>query len=595
MLNLLVNIMETDVSRNLFIVVTVVVLVLLAALLILFIANRVEHKKMNSNREVALLTNNQRFYTYDYSRGLFFYFDRLNPRNERIYTSDEFLSLFISTDKFRIENWLKDITTSDNSSQFIQVDRKFETVTNTPLTCILILTKIDKENKIIHFEMHLLPYIDTVYNYKISEKFVLKNDKDIEEFLQIFSKSNQGALYYLRLYALSDETNYDNKYKNLKEKIKNEVILKYLSPTRKCLVINNTDYIILDTSSNSKIISLSYASTISNAANDILINQQENNNFEFLIGISIQTSPSKDYLECKNEAKSMIDAIIKKKSFNKVLIYDPDFTRNLLRDEKNKKDTLLYIKNSTFNLFFLPSLNVTTGKLGPVFLNIRNYGIDVSDFKEIVSISSQLDNGDKCIQLFRNLDYKLIKQLACYTYHIDIVLQIPYDSASLFFKAIDNKLERNFTYTLLFDEKELSSRISIQDQILKNIKEYKKLKNIQSGLLIKTSSITIKRSILEEMSYYVVTGEMTKNIQSAKTQADLEKISVFFKSFTSPLCYINLKDTIDVDLAILYSGKNVQCDAFSKLSSKIYEFPERVTSLVVKDDNKLIDEDLKIE
>lgn len=591
---ILINIFENQDNRLSLIFLIATIVVLVSALFTFILVIRIEEKNMQKSKEVALLTNNQRIYTYDYSRGLFFYFDRLNPKNERILTTDEFLSLFIATDKFRIENWLKDITTSETASQFIQVDRNFENVTNVALTCVLSLTKIDKESKIIHFEMHLLPYIDTVYNYKISEKYVLKNEKDIDEYISNFSKSSQGALYYLKLYSLKENENYDNKFKSLINKIKNEGILKYLSPTRKCLKINNTDYVIIDTSSNSKLISLGYASTISNAANAVLKNQQEDKNYEFLIGASIQTHPPKTYNECQSEAKSMVDAIIKKKSFNKVLIYDPDFTRNLTKDEKNKKDTLMYIKNSTFNLSFLSSLDVTTGLLGPVFLNIRNYGIDLTDFADIVNISSQIDNGEKCIQLFRNLDFKLIKQLACYQTHLQIILHIPYESSRLFYQAIDTKYERNFTYTLIFDEKELSSKISIQDQILNNIKEYKK-KDIHSGLLIKTSSISIKRTIIEEMSYYVLTSQMTKNIQSAKTQADLEKISVFFKSFSGQLCYINLKDPIDIDLAILYSGRNVQCDILSKLSSKIYPFDSKLVSQIVKDDNKLIDEEIKIE
>lgn len=583
-------------TRILFIILVSIIFILIIAIFVLYFTSKSIQSKINKKKSMTLLANNQRIFSYDYSRGLFFYFDRLNPKNERILTNDEFLSFYISNDKFRIENWLKDIRNGNSYSQFIQVDRHFEGYSNLPLTCILILTKIDKEKHIIHFEMHILPYIDTSSHFRKKERYVLKDEKQENDFIHDYEESTQGAIYYLRLYTNKENDELDSiKVKTLKNKIYNDVILKYLSATRRLIQINDSDMLIVDTSTNSKLLALNYASTIQSFAQDIIKNQGEQNNFEFLIGISIQQVESKTFINCKEEAKLMIDAIIKKESFNKVLIYDPNFTKNITKDAKNKKDTILYVKNSTFDIFFLSSVDVLEKRLGPLFLKIVNYGIDIDDFKEVVTIASNIDDGNKCIQLFKNLDFKLIKQLKIYKEELNIVLQIPYESVELFYRAIDPNIERNFNYTLLIEEKELSSRISIQDEILKQIKRFKKDKSINFAMLISTSSTAVVRTILEEMKYYVIPSFMTKSIQLAQTRANLYKISTFYKTLSSPLCFINLKDTIDIDLALLYSGRIVQCDAFSKPSSRISPISTKLINQIVKDENKLIDDDFMIE
>lgn len=592
------SIFENLNNATLFIIHLIAIIFLISLLVVTLIIVHFAHKKKQQKNKLALLTSNKTIFTYDYNRKLFFYFERFNPRNERILSHDEFLEKFILSDRGRIDAWLNDFLTNDNVSQFIQVDRLMNISKNkqSNLTFILILTKLDRKNKIIHFEMSFLPFVDETSGSRAAEKHILKDEKDINDFIHTYETSTQGAVYYIRLFS----SQYNDgvaplKNKIVSYKIYNDAILKYLSPTRKIININSTDFVIIDTSSTSKMVAISYATTIRNAANNILSAYHETT-IDFIVGISIQANREKKYLQSKGEAKSMIDAIIQKKSFNKILVFDTAFTKNVLKDEKNRKDIILYIKNSTFNVYFLTTLNLKNGEYGPIFTQIRNYGLDVRGFKETVEITMKIDDdGNKCIQLFKNLDARIIRQLKSYDETFSLVISIPYDAVKWFYRAIDNRVKRNFTYIILLEEKEIAARISKQEQILREIKDYKRRKNIQTALLVQTAAISIRRTILEEMSYYVISNQLMENIQSASTQANMERISSFFKTLSAPLCYISLKDRLDIDLAKLYSCQIIQCDLLSKLSSRIQPFDKRLVDDIIFEDDKIMDEGYRTE
>ena len=86
-------------------------LVLLLILIFLFIIFAsifiVLMPKLNSKPKVD---NNIRIYTYDYAKKSFTYFDKMNLKKQRVLTEKQFLDQFKASDRYRVQDWLKDIS-----------------------------------------------------------------------------------------------------------------------------------------------------------------------------------------------------------------------------------------------------------------------------------------------------------------------------------------------------------------------------------------------------------------------------------------------------------------------------------------------------
>ena len=585
-----------DISLSLSIIFFVIIFLFLTLIISCSIYLSYLKKKRRKMILISTMASDKIYYTYNLQTDLITYFHRLNSGHERCLTVDEFLSEYIAEDKLRVKKWLKDAIDNKDVYQFLQVRRYFPIVPEEHFVCILLLTKVSNEEKMIHFELHFLPSVNTFYPNKVKHRLFLSNEKTIEDINSRFNDKEQGAIYYLSLFKISDSKNATHsKQKNIKNKIINDAIIPYLSPLRNAYSLDDNTFIIVDSESFSEVLALTYATAIQNIGKQIIKANQGENLFDFIIGISMHDQYSPTFSQCKNQAKMMIDLIRSRKSFDKVLMYTNDLSKNIYTEEKNRNEALLFIKNSTFKIMFLSSIDLETLQRGPTFLRLDTYGVSFKKFKDLLSLSTQFSYDKKeTINLLRTLDMRLKERLYREIDDPEIVLELPYDCLDLFMEAISYDNKRNFKYVLSIDENELSANISNQKEILAKIKAAKE-RELLLALSIKTSSPIIERAIFSEMKYFIFNDlpTLTKNIQRATTQADLESISSFYSTFPQKLCYINLSDKMDVDIALHYSGKIIQSSYFSKPSSRREPIEEEVIQLFIEDKDQLFDEDIE--
>ena len=109
----------------------------------------------------------------------------------------------------------------------------------------------------------------------------------------------------------------------------------------------------------------------------------------FAIGLSTGTYFQKDFRKARDQSQLMAEAIRKGDYPGNILFYDQDFFLRETKKRKDKKDIDQLIRNRTYRLYFLPSLDLRSYQKSFYLLDIRPYGTSLVDFVDILRLAQE--------------------------------------------------------------------------------------------------------------------------------------------------------------------------------------------------------------
>ncbi|MDY5970498.1 MAG: hypothetical protein SPI99_02210, partial [Candidatus Enterosoma sp.] len=360
----IVKILGREISIPLLLLFIFLAVALVSAVVISVVAISYSSQKDQNHSEEF----NIRIYTYDYARKRFYCFDKNDMSNTKTFSEDEFLKQFRRSDTYRIKDWLANHITQKSTPNILQVNIKI-TKRKREYSSLLFFTSINKEKQVIHFESQLLPYFklekkSQANTGKLAGKFILKNDEDCIRFLKNSEADILGSIMYINVFT--DKKNpTEEEQKTFSEVSLNvrRIINRYLTKSRKMYCVSNTETIVIDTSIVSKLMAINIATTIQNAIQQHLNFNMANIPINCVIGVSIGTQYQGNYVQGKEQAKKMADAMRQGKAKNeKILLYDETFFLSYEQEKLQKKEVRTIIKNKTYRIYFTPLVDLPSGE-----------------------------------------------------------------------------------------------------------------------------------------------------------------------------------------------------------------------------------------
>lgn len=516
---------------------------------------------------------NVRIYRYNYANKTFYSFDRIDPSNTKEFTEKEFLAQFLPSDKYRVQDWLKDIAHGDNNfPKFIQADIRISK-DNKMIPTMLEFTSINHKSSLIHFDSHLFPSLfasNIKRSPKKMKKYILINEEAAHEFLEHEDMEALGATFYFSLYQ-KDETGRVIANKHLADVNKKivEVIGRFLTKTRKLLVINPLDEVVIDTSVASRATAYTIASTIATSVQQYLNYSIPDDDIYFAIGFSVGSFYGHDYPKAKFQSSSMVKAIKEGYSKEKILFYDSEFYAKYARRQSQNQEIVMVVKNATFRIYYMPSLDLSRKKLAFYFTDIVPYGTEITDFQSVIRMASEIKGGaEKLLEsVVERCEADLADRPRC-----SIALRLPYAQVESFRHIL--KKHKKLDWIIEIREADLTTYADDMANVNQELEKVKKA-GIQIALVIDNSSSELRKKTLKTFDYFFIPPKFTSEMLDFSTSHNnLRIIETNYFGYNVPLVFFGLKDFDDIELCAHYSGTIFQCDQLALPSSRFESLEE---------------------
>lgn len=572
---------------NMIIIIALSVLgfLLLAAIIVAICFASLGESK-NQRRERENLDYNVRVYTFDYAKKTFYFFDKFDLKHTKTYDEQQFINQFMPSDKYRVQDWLRGIVQNNNYSQYIQADLKIHHP-NVTISSMLQLTSVNRQKNIIHFESFLLPYCSTtsLMSPRKRKRFFLNDDEACQDFIKNNDEENYlGSVYYLKLYRANSTKENDEKYlAEINTKIVS-ILTKFLTKTKKLHKISDTEEIIIDKSTISRVMTMNIASTIETALTQFLNFNTPDVDLFVAIGISTTAFYNQDYFQAKDQSGMMAKAISNNLTNEKVLFYDPSFFDKFNKEKGQLEEVKMIVKNSTFRVFFTPTINIKTGEKSLYFTKVIPFGTSLKTFREVIDVSVKIKEGP--LRIFRGINEKCQKSLATYKdNNINLIINVPYLEIADFLKAIQSTSYSKITWTLALPETDLLAYLDDQATIKKTFQRV--IENqCKIAIMLANSSPSLPSQILRYASFFLVGDRYTSHLKDSRTVNELRIIGSSYQDYPAPIVYFGLKDFNDIELGAHFGGRIFQCDALALPSSKAEELdPEKVNYVIKETEN----------
>ena len=563
----IVKILGREISIPLLLLFIFLAVALVSAVVISIVAISYSSQKDQNHSEEF----NIRIYTYDYARKRFYCFDKNDMSNTKTFSEDEFLKQFRRSDTYRIKDWLANHITQKSTPNILQVTIKI-TKRKREYSSLLFFTSINKEKQVIHFESQLLPYFklekkSQANTGKLAGKFILKNDEDCIRFLKNSEADILGSIMYINVFT--DKKNpTEEEQKTFSEVSLNvrRIINRYLTKSRKMYCVSNTETIVIDTSIVSKLMAINMATTIQNAIQQHLNFNMANIPINCVIGVSIGTQYQGNYVQGKEQAKKMADAMRQGKAKNeKVLLYDETFFLSYEQEKLQKKEVRTIIKNKTYRIYFTPLVDLPSGECFRYTLSGIPFGSSVEDFNDIYSL---IQTNDDLQKIFYNDILNHVSRVhQNKKQKLEVGLELPYPLIKKFIRLAENP-DKNIKYTLLIRESDLLALYEDPNLTMRNFRDVHKA-NYKLGLIIDTLSTNMRTRILKQIDYFYIPNLFTSDsFASTQKRTDLQSIRTAYSSYGVPFVFCGLTHRGEIDFGIINGGKIFQCDDIALPSSR---------------------------
>ncbi len=535
---------------------------------------------------------NIRVYTYDYIKKRFYSFDKINLTNIKTYSEEEFLAQFRRSDTYRIQEWFQAIIAEKNpGKRSLQVDIKINKGKKYSAS-ILHFTSIKRDMQCIHFESQLLSYVSTTKNnFDItkmnSQKYLLKNEDDCKKFLASCDADILGSILYFEFFY-TKKTPTESDLATI-EKAKSgaiNMINRYLSKSRRLCKLSSNEFLIIDTSSLSKLMTMNIASSIYTSLQQYLNFNSPDIDLSVAIGVTIGTLYQGNYVLGKEQAKKMADAICQGKAKNdRILIYDEAFFKNYEQAMIQKTEVKKLLENGTFRVYFSATYDVETGLQSFYMARCLPYGISIKDFDDVISYAEEINGGVD--QLLENLYSKIIAVTKTRKEKVTVAIRVPYHALKkhyAFVKCHPSNINWIFSVKVL----DLLTSTDDSNAIIRNLKNCNS-ENTEIGLIIDTLSSNPKPKILQIAHYFFVPNTFTTKASSHEESINNMRLiqSAYHTQFKTPIVFYNLDNIDDIETGIVNGGKIFECKEVSKMSSRLEAIDEDSIDFLKADAKKL--------
>lgn len=514
--------------------------------------------------------NNIRIYTYDYARKTFSYFDRQNPRHQRTMNEHEFFHQFQPSDSYQVKNWLAEVVSGTERKTFLQADVKIQRK-NRSLPSILELKSVNHEKSVIHFESHLLSFTTTspALSRKKRIPHMLTSNEEAEDYLMESDPNRLTAVYGITFYS-REKTLSEKTYQEINKIAKSSlpVLSAYLGKERKLLALSESEFLLLDLQTMSKAMAMQIASSLETKLRQNINQLSPDTTVDFAIGLSTGSFYQKDFQKAKEQSHLMAEAIVRKEDSGHILFYDQDFFRREQKKRQDKKDLDQLIRNKTFRLYFLPSLDLRSYQESFYLLDIRPYGTTLSAYEDVLRLAQETKG--KAELLIQGILEKLSEVLPS-DRRISILAPINYSALPLFSKVLKSNDNRRFDLILALRESDLLPFLPSLRQVMESLLDLKK-RGFHFAIHIANASSLLPNKLLMLFSYIFVGKEFTHDLESPTATNQLQLIEADYKKLGLPLVYAGLEGLSQVELCAHYGGDIFLSPGLGDYSSR----PEKI-------------------
>ncbi len=595
----LITLLDIDFNNPIIIVLLIVVLILISCTIVSFVL-----AKMKTHKKAYSLDFNTRVYTYNYEKGLFYFFDQNNIACQKIYKSEDFFAQYIPTDANRMKVWIQDVVTKNEYPPFIQADVKLSRKGKIYTTMVEVLS-VNRKKNVIHFQSHLLPYMGSISTKakkskrpKNLLKYLLDDQEKAQDFLDSGKVVEVIGIYDLKIYRSTNHKRPDEQA-YLKRTFNSALhsISHFFSKSCKFYQVNETEIVIIDKDAISKAMVMNIGTSINTQVQQYLNFNVPDVDLYIAIGITSGAACERNFQIALKQAGDMANAISSNYTNERILLYDPKFFDKYHSEQKNIEDISLLVKNSTFRVYFKPTFNLKTREQSFYVINAIPYGTSVKDFSEVLSLATKTSYG--VLPLFRSLNEKCEKVLSGRR-NTGVMIQIPLPLLKSFTTALEDQNEKNdLDWILAIQESELITQLNHLSSLRQTLQIVLDA-GYKIALILYHSNSSLPSSLLRHFSYFVINKDFSASLTSSKTQSELKMTETNYQSFPALLTYLDLKDYNSFEMAAHFGGKILQCEELAPTSSRADDIdPDKLKSLLEKTDslipNKGKSDFLKIE
>lgn len=544
-------------------------------------------EKGRKKRRNEFLDSNVRIYSYNFARQTFYSFDKVDLKNTKTYTCEQFYSQFTPQDKYLVEDWLRNIAHNQSHPDYLQAD-VIISKNKKRINSMLEFVSINNEKNIIHFTSHLMPNAYMVSSRSIKfqknalpQKYILKNFEDAQKFINKGSLDSVGAVFCFKVYRVKPMENpsEDTQLRALGKEIQ-KVLGKFLGKGRKIFLPSDSESVVVDNLCLSKIIAMDLATTMQTNIQGKINVSAPQGTFRIAVGVSNNTYYKRNFSLAKEQSEKMSDAIIKGLSNEKILFYDESFFLNYQQGKLQKDEIRMVVKNATFRNYYIPTLNITTGQPDFFLLNCYPYGTQVKDIASVINIASELGIVGKFFDAFIGKCAVLAKNRQ---EPITFATKIPYSAVGEFINAIKRSNNDNLKWIIVIRESDILTRMEDANIISRVFHDYTR-KGFRFGILVENSTSTLRMRILKTASYFFIPPEFTSaSKDTERSKNDLRNIQNSYMIYRSPLVYYGLKNIEGIELCAHYGGTIFSCNEIANESSRIQSIPQETIDSVLNE------------
>ena len=562
------------------IIVSLVAILVLATIIVMFFfACRYDERK-----DIAAKSKNVKIYTYNYVKKSFMYFEKMNTTVQQSLFNEGFLNNFDPADKYQVENWLKDIATGKQTSNFLNVNVKDESKKNKLTPVILGLKSVNREKDIIHFESMMVSFATAQRNVSRSKgrKYRINNVDEAVEFMNQRNKATSlGAVYYVSVYDSDKDQAYEDDLETIYERIVT-IIISYMHKKRKFSIVDYDSILIMDIDCLNRATALSFVSTLETSIRQYINSTFPDTTIRFSIGVSTGNFYNNDYELAKKQAKQMSDAVKEEENRGPVLVYNPDYF-DMARQSKTDLAEIKYlIENDTFRIYYRPLVNTNKFVLDHYSASIVPHGTRILDFLELVTVA--LANNLDVAKLYNSIITQVNKRIEMSGQEqCRMSLRLPLSTIDIFIKENKRVKNNRVQWLFVFSESYLLLYADSQKKTAKKLQDLKN-KGFDIGIQIASPNTALSNLILSMADTIIVPAEIFQySFKDTNINHSLRLVQNEFSALNIPITYTGLKTVSEISLCQHYGGESFQADEIGKASSWLEGIDNSVMQTLIRE------------
>lgn len=573
------------------------VIIILTALIVFVCLILIIFGLFHKPKPIALSSLNVRVYSYNVETEEFRFFDKNNLSNMRSYSSSQFYAQFVTSDQDKIKAWIESIKEGKVVSETIQVNVKIRSNLSS-LPSMLEFTSYNENSKLIHFESYIVPHlskidIDFKANIGYRKFFILENIDRCQEFVDKKAEDRIVAYYNFKIYFSNKGFSDDENLIDLKD-INNQlrkILVQFLNKDTKMYYINDTEQLIIDKSISSRTIAQNVGNTYASTLKHFIAFSVKVPYVKIALSITLSTYCDNNVRKALSQNESMINLIINDLKTDKVIIYDQNILDKNNVEQTNLRDVKMLIKNSTFRLYFEPTLDIQKAKQTFFSLKFIPYGTSMKSLSEIVSFCEKMPGANE--NIYNSIFEKLRTRINDDTPK-DILIRLPLNQINTFIDTYNmNYSDLGIRWIIGIREKELIELINEIDIAL-NFANLIQEKHCEFAIFFHDATTILPRGLLSKANYFIFDNESNEALTADDLQANLRVIKSNLSIYEGKICFLNLKTIADIELFAHYCGTIFHCDELKLRSSTLEALDYDKIKLVVSQTKHFIPQNNKI-